>query len=204
MTQDELEFPPKAFFETEFEFQTVKSGSRYLRLFNKRYPNPLGCGIGISRFGDAEGHFCVVYATVDIFTSFTEAVHREDHRTQKNIFHYSPQILSAYMVADLYVSEDMKLVDMTENMCYQQGIPTDVVKASNHHQSMPWSTAFYKHPQDFDGIIYNSRFTGAINIVVYERSLIKFDQHPQTKPLTAFYNTIKKAAQSHSRVMSFK
>ena len=41
MTPKELELPPSDFFETEFKFQTVKAGSRYLRLYSNRYPNPL-------------------------------------------------------------------------------------------------------------------------------------------------------------------
>jgi hypothetical protein len=39
--------------------------------------------------------------------------------------------------------------------------------------SRDWSVAFHNHPDAPDGIIYPSRLTGATNLAIYSRAVIK-------------------------------
>lgn len=69
----------------------------------------------------------------------------------------------------------MRLLDLTGDNPVRMGIPSDVVRGSNHDLARQWSVAFHNHPDCIDGILYPSRLNGQHNLAVYERAVSSLD-----------------------------
>ena len=74
--------PTKAFADAALDLASVGAGERFFRIYPDRYPDPLGYGMGPSRFSDPRrrpdhGRFGVLYLGASLKVCFVEAVLRD-------------------------------------------------------------------------------------------------------------------------------
>ncbi|WP_027584510.1 MobA/MobL family protein [Bradyrhizobium sp. Ai1a-2] len=66
-----------------------------------------------------------------------------------------------------------------------EGVPTDVAKATSQSLARAWSVAFHDHPAKPDGIIYPSRLNGHTNLAVFDHAVVKLKVVRVTKLIGA-------------------
>lgn len=79
------------------------------------------------------------------------------------------------------VCRSLTLVDLTGRNPIKMGVPSDVLRWSEHHLGQTWSAFFHDHPDRPDGLIYPSRLDGSINVAIYDRAvslLVPAEQRP--------------------------
>jgi RES domain len=171
--------PPKGFESRPLVISDVAIGGVWRRLYQSRFSDPLGYGLGPSRFSDPETtlvspwRFGVVYLGSSVKVCFLEVILRDrgDGRTRE--FPIAWPELEAWTCAELRIGTTLKLVDLRGDNLVRMGIPTDVARASTQDLARAWSRAFWSHNAKPDGIVYDSRLNGETNIAVYDRALAK-------------------------------
>jgi len=170
--------PPSDFDRVELSLYPMTGGWRWFRLYKARHPNPLGFGSkeARSRFSDPrnpppEDQFRVIYLAENLKTCFSEVFVRDRKDRRIEPLPISRQELAEYSVAEIKVVSQMPVLDLFHAQHARMSIPTDVTGWSDHALSQQWSLAFWRHPQHIQGIVYRSRFTGARNIALYDRSV---------------------------------
>ena len=75
--------PPKGFESGKLELASIKTGTRFFRLYSSRYPDPLGFGFAPSRFSDPRAalpekdRFGIIYFGSSLKVCFLERVLRD-------------------------------------------------------------------------------------------------------------------------------
>lgn len=157
----------------------VAPGTSWLRLMPARHADPLGCAVGASRFSDPrrglvpeDDLFRVVYATVDLATAFEEVVLRDRTDGRLPPFAITRAELARYRCAILTVRRGLEVVDLRGSPARRLvGVPTDTVKALDPTLGQRWAYAFHGHDARPDGIVFQSRLTGATNLAIFSRAL---------------------------------
>lgn len=62
---------------------------------------------------------------------------------------------------------------MTGGNATRYGVPTDVIRYSDHKSGQFFSEFVYDNMKDIDGLLYSSRFTEALCVAVYDRAIPK-------------------------------
>jgi len=152
---------------------------------------PLSFGDGPSRFSPvhpitgAKPTFGLIYGAADLASASYEAIVRArfdlnksrilmpvDYRTRSAVNFSSSQ------------GQTLNLLDMTRGQAIRAGVPTDVIRYSNHNAGQHYSEFVYKHMKNIDGFLYDSRFTEILCVAVYDRALSKLIASPLPLPLT--------------------
>jgi hypothetical protein len=161
-----------------FRVHDLPVGSRFFRLMETKYGDLLGYGPGSSRFSDPRhgtpgvSVFCVVYGAQDLATAFEEVILRDTTDGQ-----FAPHVrplsgLRLYHGGFFRSTAPVRLVDLSVSGGLRLvGVPTDIVRYSSHRLSQSHAYAVHAHPARFDGIRYRSRFSGKINVAIFDRAL---------------------------------
>ncbi len=154
-------------------------GATWRRLYQSRFPNPLGYGFSPSRFSDPETtlippeRFGVVYFGSSIKVCFVEAILRDRGVGRTATFPIEWAELEAWSCAEVRVETALRVVDLRGDGLVRMGIPTDVARASAQDLARIWSRALWAHDTKPDGLMYDSRLNGETNVVVFDRALPK-------------------------------
>lgn len=171
--------PPSGFERRPLVLNIEPAGRGWLRLYRRRFPDPLGFGRAPSRFSDPrqaagnELRFGVVYAGSSLKACVAEAVVRDRGDGRLTSLPLELKELESWMCAALEVREPLRLVDLRGDGALRMGIPSDVVRGADHSGSQPWALALHSHAERPDGLIYPSRLTGEDNLAVFDRALAK-------------------------------
>lgn len=171
--------PPKGFASRPLALADIAAGTVWRRLYQTRFTDPLGYGLGPSRFSDPETSFLppvrfgVVYLGSSVKVCFLEAILRDRGVGRTRAFPIEWAELEMWTCGELRIDAALRLVDLRGDGLVRMGIPTDVARASSQDLGRAWSRAFWSHDAKPDGIIYNSRLNGETNIALYDRALTK-------------------------------
>jgi hypothetical protein len=171
--------PPADFGSRELVTQVLTSNGPWYRLYQSRYPNPLGYGFGSSRFSDPEAalsppdRFGIVFFGSSIKVCFAEAILRERAIGSKGSFPIGISELQEVCCASVEINQPLLLADLRSDGMLRMRIPTDAARAASHELGKQWSRALWLHHEKPDGIIYDSRLNGETNIALFDRALTK-------------------------------
>lgn len=162
----------------------VPRGMRFFRLFEDKHPDPLGVGVGRSRFDDPRWDGAVLdtelhrtlYLASDPETAFAEVVLRG--RFDGN--HGVASVLSEtqlwhYAFAVIETTDPLSVVDLCGENCLKMRIPREVWSGNDYGISQKYGLAIRHHPTACDGIAYHSAYYngpdnkggGRLNLAVF-------------------------------------
>jgi hypothetical protein len=169
--------PPKGFESSGIELASIKTGTKWFRLYSSRYPDPLGFGFSPSRFSDPrvalpeKDRFGVIYFGSSLKVCFLERILRDLRNGRLGDVPIPYAELEQLMCAEIVTARPLNLVDLRGDNLVKMGVPTDAVRASSHRLGQKWSLAFWLHKQRPHGILYYSRLNDEINIALYDVAL---------------------------------
>jgi RES domain-containing protein len=169
--------PPKGFESSGIELASIKTGTKWFRLYSSRYPDPLGFGFSPSRFSDPrvalpeKDRFGVIYFGSSLKVCFLERVLRDRRNGRLGDVPIPYAELEQLMCAEIVTARPLNLVDLRGDNLVKMGVPTDAVRASSHRLGQKWSLAFWLHKQRPHGILYYSRLNDEINMALYDVAL---------------------------------
>ena len=76
------------------------------------------------------------------------------------------------------------MADLTNGNAARYGVPTDVIRYSDHAAGQHFSEFVHSHMPDVDGILYCSRLTERPCIAIYDRAVRKLSSPAPASPLT--------------------
>ena len=76
------------------------------------------------------------------------------------------------------------LADLTNGNAARYGVPTDVIRYSDHAAGQHFSEFVHSQMRDVDGILYCSRLTERLCIAIYDRGVGKLSSPEPASPLT--------------------
>jgi hypothetical protein len=167
---------PSLYFQTTPLNLRRVAPSVWLRIIDSRFARtPLGFNpTAPSRFSDPTGVLGVVYLAATMQAAFRETLVRDRNAGRLPAILMDRAEVSRRSVAEISVIQPLKLADLTDDPLFKMGVPTDACMACAHACGQKWSSAFHRHPDQPDGLIFPSRLTpGVENIVVYDRGLTK-------------------------------
>ena len=135
--------------------------------------SPLGFGHGGSRFSDPRDppQFGVVYVGSTVEVCFVEAILRDKRNGVLGQLPIPLAELNAYKCAKIAIANTVTVIDLVGPNLLLNGVPTDVVGASDQSLARAWSVAFHEHPARLGGVQYESRLIGHRNLAFYDRAL---------------------------------
>jgi hypothetical protein len=169
--------PPKGFESSKLELASIKSGTRFYRLYSSRYPDPLGFGFAPSRFSDPrvalpeKDRFGIIYFGSSLKVCFLERILRDLRNGRLGDVPIPYAELEQLMCAEITTGRPLNLVDLRGDNPVKMGVPTDAIRASSHRLGQKWSLAFWLHKQRPHGILYPSRLNEEINLALYDVAL---------------------------------
>jgi hypothetical protein len=166
--------PDPSFATRPLMTATIPVGSTWRRMYETRFPDPLGYGPGLNRFSDPTGKaFGLIYLGSSAKVAFVETILRDraDGRGATCVVAYDE--IKKRSLASIVPVEPLMLVDLTGDGPLRMGIPSDVVGARDQSLAQRWSVAFHEHPEEPDGVLYPSRLNEERCIALYARALPK-------------------------------
>jgi RES domain len=166
--------PGPSFATRPLTTATIAVGSKWRRIYETRFPNPLGYGPGLSRFSDPTGKaFGLVYLGSTAKVAFVETILRDraDGRDGDCVIEESE--IAKRSIATISPVAPLMLVDLTGDGPINMGVPSDVVGARDQSAAQHWSVAFHGHPAQPDGVFYPSRLNEERCIALYARAVGK-------------------------------
>jgi hypothetical protein len=169
--------PPKGFESSGIELASIKTGTKWFRLYSSRYPDPLGFGFSPSRFSDPgvalpeKDRFGVIYFGSSLKVCFLERILRDLRNGRLGDVPIPYAELEQLMCAEIVTARPLNLVDLRGDNLVKMGVPTDAVRASSHRLGQKWSLAFWLHKQRPHGILYPFRLNEEINLALYDVAL---------------------------------
>lgn len=155
---------------------TLPAGEIWRRMYETRYLDPLGWGLGLSRFSDPTGRaFGLVYLGSSAKVCFVETILRDraDGRGADCIIDEAE--IDGRSLATIRSKAPLRLVDLTGDGAIKLGVPSDVAGASDQTKARAWSEAFYSHADQPDGVYYPSRLNEERCIALYDRAVCKLE-----------------------------
>ena len=169
--------PPRGFGSSTIELASIRTGTKWYRLYSSRYPDPLGFGFSPSRFSDPrvalpeKDRFGIIYFGSSLKVCFLERVLRDLRNGQLGDVPIPYAELEQLMCAEVTTVRQLNLVDLRGDNPVKMGVPTDAIRASSHRLGQKWSLAFWLHKQRPHGILYPSRLNEEINLTLYDVAL---------------------------------
>ena len=151
-----------------FECLPIKTTLRnYCRVLQKRYvATPFSVGKRASRYsatgedrskGNRNSHQ-ILYGASSIETAVYEAIVRDRYNLQPSRKLYPENYLN-FAIAQFLSKSMVNLPDLTSGRSTRYGVPTDVIRSSNHSHGQHFSKFVYENVPEIDGFIYSSSFT---------------------------------------------
>ena len=170
--------PTPAFATVALDLKIIAPGETFGRIYQQRFPDPLGYGKTPSRFSDPsrriEAHrYGVLYLGSSLKVCFLEAVLRDDRDGVVGDFPMEETELTRRQYAEIEATAPLALIDLTGDGPVRMGIPSDVPRAAKQSLARQWSAAFHDHPAVVDGIYYPSRLNGEVNLAIFDRAVGK-------------------------------
>lgn len=145
----------------------------YLRVTPLKYAaTPLGMGFGETRFASPSRAFRVLYLGRTLTTAVAETIVRDRFVGRRGRLITEDEIL-AWGVAEVRAVATLALLDLTGSGLVQMGVPTNTVRGKAHGPGRRFSETLHACAPDIDGILYPSRLTNELCIVVYQRAVPK-------------------------------
>lgn len=168
--------PGPAFAGRPLVLKTIDAGEVWRRIYETRFPNPLGWGPGLNRFSDPTGAaYGVVYLGSSAKVAFVETLLRDAADGRGDTCVVALAELEARSIASVRVKAPLRLVDLTGDGGLRMGVPSDVAGASDQALAQQWSVAFHDHGDQPDGVYYPSRLNEERCIALYARALGKLE-----------------------------
>jgi len=110
--------PPKRFESSKLELASIKTGTRFYRIYSSRYPDPLGFGFAPSRFSDPrvalpeKDRFGIIYFGSSLKVCFLERVLRDLRNGQLGDVPIPYAELEQLMCAEATTVRPLNLVDL--------------------------------------------------------------------------------------------
>jgi hypothetical protein len=170
--------PPSGLSKRSLVLHEPPSGQTWLRVFHRRFADPLGFGKSPSRFSDprplpAEERYGVVYLGATLKVCVLEAIIRDRGDARPGDLVISRHELEDAVCAEIAFGGDLKLVDLRGDGPVRMGVPTDAVRAQDQSAGQTWAAALRSHGSAPDGLIYPSRFNGQDNVALFDHALPK-------------------------------
>ena len=155
----------------------------FTRVINQLHSSsPLGVGDNPSRFrasvfvGLQFGSLLgpkVIYGAQGLDTAIYESIVRSRFDIEPNRFldpaTYDPKSAVNFSTENSHV---LNLLDLTNGRATCFGVPTDVIRSSDHKEGQYFSQFVFKNMLDVDGFIYASRFTEQECVALYHSRVI--------------------------------
>lgn len=154
--------------------KTVPASEVWRRIYETRFPDPLGWNFGLNRFSDPTGAaFGVIYLGASAKVAFVETLLRDRADGRGEDFLLDLAEIEKRTPASIRVTQPLRLVNLTDDGRLRMGVPSDVTGARDQTLARVWSAAFHAHDEQPDGIYYLSRLNGQPCIALYDRALAK-------------------------------
>ena len=154
-----------------------RSLKNFARVIHSKYSlEPLGVGNRSSRFGStsvvAERFGStppqVMYGARSIDTAIYESIVRNKFDIKPDrILQTKDYIDRSVVQFSTESSELISLLDLTNGNAACYGVPTDVIRSSDHSEGQNFSQFVFENMCDIDGFIYTSRFTEGECVALY-------------------------------------
>lgn len=158
--------------------KTTQPINNFVRVMPTTYAiNPLSFGFGSSRFSPlattaGSARFGVLYGAIDVGTASYEAIVRDRlDMTPARIMRRPDYNTRSAVNFSNRPGAALTLLDLTAGNAVRFGVPTDVIRCSDHQAGQYFSEFVYKQMPDVDGILYASRFTEQLCVAVYDRAV---------------------------------
>lgn len=159
--------------------------NKYVRIMPSEYDDtPLGMGPGASRFSSPSGQYNVLYAASDVRTATAETLIRDRFVDDDERLIAQDDVTSKSIVR-VSSKKAANLVDLRKPNSLAYGIDTDVSGARAHGAGQKFSERVYNTSEEIDGILYESRFTGELCAVLFDRAVERCLDAGKCTPLTA-------------------
>lgn len=117
-------------------------------------------GPGLSRFSSLRGNYAIIYGAADLGTALYEARIRDslDLLPSREV---SLASLNGFVAVGFCQTgrKALKLIDLSDGRAALQGVPTDVLRWSQHSEGPHFSQFVHDRIPEADGFYYLSRFT---------------------------------------------
>jgi hypothetical protein len=116
--------PPKGFASRDLVIAEMAPGGVWRRIYESRFPDPLGYGFGPSRFSDPKtmlvppDRFGVVYLGSSVKVCFAEAILRDRGVRRVKAFPLEWAELERWTCAELRTATALRLVDLRGTACF--------------------------------------------------------------------------------------
>jgi hypothetical protein len=168
--------PGPAFAGRKLLLKTIDIGEIWRRIYETRFPDALGWGLGVNRFSDPTGKaYGLVYLGSTAKVAFVETLLRDAADGRGNDCVLDLAEIKARSIASIRVKAQLRLLDLTGDGGLQMGVPSDVVGASDQTLAQHWSVAFHRHSDQPDGVYYPSRLNEERCIALYDRAIGKLE-----------------------------
>lgn len=137
---------------------------------------PCDAGFGSSRFSSPGQLFRVLYAAQDFPTALAEAVIRDRFVGRERRYLYRPY-LESLAATTISTTAPLTLVDLTGGGAYDMGVDTDAKGSRAHVAGQAFAEALHRQAA-VDGIIFDSRLTGAPCAAIFDRAFARLQASP--------------------------
>ena len=166
--------PGSAFAGRTLVLKDIGAGEIWRRLYESRFPNPLGWGHRTSRFSDPTGRgFGIVYLGSIAKVAFVETILRDRADGRGADCMVAMAEIERRSLASIQTNAALRLVDLTGDGPLRMGVPSDVAGARDQTLAQVWSAAFHAHPEQPDGVYYPSRLNEEGCLALYDRAVGK-------------------------------
>lgn len=159
-----------------------KSINNFIRVFKTKYiENPLEPGYVPSRFGfssqivqiEKNSMTRITYGAQTIDTAIYESIVRDEFDLQFVRTLFPSDYLERTVVSfSNESSQVLSLLELTHGKATCFGVPTDVIRSSEHTEGQHFSRFIYENMPNVDGFIYSSRFTEEECVALYHNRVI--------------------------------
>lgn len=148
----------------------------WLRIYPRRYADPLGFGKDGSRFSDPrllppEDRYGVIYLGSSLKVCVLEALVRDRGDARLGDLILAREELEGLACAEIELSDHLLLTDLSGDGMVAMGIPTDAVRASDQSLGRAWGLALRNNAAQPDGLLYPSRLNGELNVAMFDHAL---------------------------------
>ena len=135
--------------------------------------NPLGTGLGSSRFSSPSDAYTVLYGAKSLRAAIAEAILRDrfsdDNRVPREL---DVSEVQNYSISEISTKVALNVLDLRKGGAFRLGVKTDAIGARNHRAGQAFAERLHTEFPDIDGILYASRMTGCDCVAVFDRAIM--------------------------------
>lgn len=171
--------------------QTVRSVTNFVRVMGTAYATKntvrlgtksaqLSTGTGSSRFSSVNAgktkrpRFNILYGAADLATASYESIIRDRFDLEPaRVLTPVDYVTKCAVNVSTQLGQTLTLLDLISANAVRSGVPTDVIRYSNHTDGQHFSEFVYRQMPYIDGFLYSSRFTDIACVGIYRRAVPK-------------------------------